>query len=410
MALPFVLYVATVWRYSANVPYWDDFSVILRPVATVFAAGDWREDLRLLAMPNAGHLPLLTRLVAVLQVWWGGAVDFRQSILLANAGWLLAVILLLAHARRQWQLSWPALLPVPLLMLSVTHWESMDFTTPAWQMYWGSTFLPLACLLAAVRGRWLLAALCHAVALFLSSGALALLPLVTAYGLYRRQWQGVMLFALVAGAVTGGFLWMNPPQAQQVVLPSPAVVVHFIPAFMGNVVGTGTWYLESLAGLHGVLGLLVIVAGLRVLQRARATAVNDSAALVFLYVMVLAVMAVYLRGGSHPFVVSRYSPFALLAVACLYCALAAEWRMQGIRVQRITLALAITVSAGLWLYSYASCTRVLAYNHTMRLDIARYYARHGELDRKLLWDPAYGETVLREAAAAGVFDPAVWEH
>lgn len=408
LAVPFALYSTTVWHYSVNVPYWDDFSVILRPVAAVFSADTLRGQLAILSAPNAGHLPLLTRLVAVLQVWLTGAIDFRQSILAANLGWLLATALLLGYARRQWQLRGSALLPIPLLMLSVIHWEAMDFATPAWQMYWGSALLPLLALLAAVHGRWPLAGCAYAVALFFSSGALALLPMLGGYALYRRQWRQALPFGLLALAATALFLAINTPQVAQgaVALPAWPVALAFVPAFLGNVISNGSWILSHLAWLHIALGIGVLAAGALVLYL---PARFDAAKLVFCYVLALAAMAVYLRGGEYPWVVSRYAPFALLNAATLYAALAGHWQQLPAVPSRPLLAAAIALATALWLHSYHRCLATLADNRALRLAAATQYLQAGLPGEKLLWDVHYGATVLHEARAAGVFDSRVWE-
>lgn len=399
LALPFVSYIWAVWQYSVNVPNWDDFSVILKPVTAAITADTWREQVAILSAPSNGHVPLLTRLVAMGQVIFSGAINFRHSILAANAGWLLTALLLLWHGRRYWQLSWPALLPVPFVLLAITHWEAMDFATPAWQMYWGSALLPLVCLHAATRKRWLFAVTCCSAALFFSSGSLALFLLVPAYLVYRRCWREAICFGLLGGPVIVFFLYLNPPDMQLVTAPSVGVVLEYIPAFMGNVVSPGSWNLEQFIWLHWSAGICVILAGVYVLFRLRDV---DLSKLVFLYVLLLACMAVYLRGGSNPDVAPRYSLFALLAVACLYCALARGWQSANKR----GIAVCIAVAAGLWGHSYYSCLKLLSYDHNVRLRFIQQYLLGGDLE-KLLWDPAYGRTALEESTAAGTYDPAV---
>jgi hypothetical protein len=399
MAVPFVLYSWTVWQYSVNVPNWDDFSVILKPVTAAFTADTLRDQVSILSVPSNGHLPLLTRLVAMGQVVFFGAINFRHSIFAANAGWLLTVLLLLWYCRRQWQLAWPSLLPVPFVLLSVTHWEAMDFATPAWQMYWGSVLLPLVCLCAAVRKRWLLAVICSGVALFFSSGSLALFPLVAGYLLYRRFWREAVCFGLAGGSIVVFFLYLNPPEMQLVTVPSFGVVLEFIPAFMGNIVSPGSWNLEQFIWLHWSAGVCVMLAGTYIVFQLRDV---DLSKLVFLYILLLACMAVYLRGGSNPDVAPRYSLFALLAVAYLYCAVARGWQFSN----KKCIAACTVVAAGLWGHSYYSCLKLLSYDHNVRLHFMQQYLLGGDLD-KLLWSEEYGREALEESTAVGTYDPDV---
>lgn len=403
LALPFLAYAATVWHFAVDVPFWDDYSVILMPLNAALAADSPAGALAALLQPNAGHLPFLTRAVSLLQVATGG-INFRQSVLAANAGWLLATALLLWHGRRSLQLPWPALLPIPYLLLAITHWEALDFTTPAWQMYWGSGLLPLLSLLALTARRGVLAALAFGAALFCSAGSLALYPLGLGYCLWRRAGRTGVAFGLLGGLFLAAFLACNPPQAHS--LPDVASVLRYIPAFMGNVVATGSWYLVDYAWLHWPLGLLVIAAGVACVLRETAP---DSSKLVFLYVLALAGMAIYLRGDVYAYVVSRYSLFALLALAALYLAFLQQAWARGEPRRQALSAIATVLAAGLWLHSYSTCLGILAANRNDRLQAAQRYADQQVLGT-MIWDNALGREILDTARARGVYDTRHWDH
>jgi hypothetical protein len=168
---------------------------------------------------------------------------------------------------------------------------------------------------------------------------------------------------------------------------------------MGNIISSGRWDLQGLQWIHFTAGLLVILAGCYVLNRVRNV---DLAKLLFIYVLMLACMAVYLRGGANPDMAPRYSLFALLAVAVLYCAMAREWQS----ARSGCIAGFIVFAVALWLHSYYSCLHLLGYDRNVRPHFLQQYLLGGDLD-KLLWDPAYGREALEESTAAGTYNPEV---
>jgi hypothetical protein len=135
-------------------------------VNSVFATYNVGEQITTILKPNAGHIPAITRIISILQVKYLGGINFRGSLFAANFGWLLTAIMLIVYFRRTLSLSWLALLPVPFLLLNINHWESMDFITPAWQMYWGSAFFPALFFIAVVEKRMTVAVFAFTFSLF----------------------------------------------------------------------------------------------------------------------------------------------------------------------------------------------------------------------------------------------------
>lgn len=406
IAIPFVGYAAIANHYFLNIPYWDDFSVVLYPVNAVFSTYDLGAQIKAIFLPNAGHLPAITRLIAIGQVKYLGGIDFRESLLAANLGWMLTTGMIMIYFRRSLSLSWLALLPIPFLMLNINHWESMDFVTPAWQMYWGSAFFPALFFMAVVEKRITLSIYAFTGALFLSSGGLPLYPLAIGYFLFRKRWGDAASFAFRAALPLLFFFYFNPPSHAASHAIDFVLLLKYIPAFMGNLVSTGTWDMKSITWLQIPMGLLVIAFGLRMLLKAN---IGDFSKLIFIYVLLLGGMAAYLRGGHTSYVVSRYALFASLAATCIYAVYAAE-------VERATsnkkwfFPAATAVAFMLWAHSMYICRTPLQINmdqHLSGIEAYLHPENPPESYMPLVWGIEYGRLQMNDAIKWHVYNPEV---
>jgi len=122
---PFVVYSGLVLRHACNLPFVDDYAVVLGFLSRLREGSGWLQSLDLFWHQHNEHRILLTRLVAVIQSQLAGSVNFRILIVLGNLGWLGSAFLLCHAARRRLQLPWAALVPVPALLLTPVHYESM---------------------------------------------------------------------------------------------------------------------------------------------------------------------------------------------------------------------------------------------------------------------------------------------
>ena len=251
---PFAIYIGIVNHYFVNIPYLDDFSVVLDPINMALGASDLCTKIRAIFLPNAGHLPVITRLISLLQVEYLGGINFRQSLFFANAGWMLTTIILIIYFRYSLTLSWLALLPIPFFMLNINHWEAMDFVTPAWQMYWGSILFPVLLFIALIKQKITPAIYAFTCAIFLSSGGLPLYPIAIFYCLAQKRLADAASFALRAAIPLLFFFYFNPPANSVEKSLNILLTIKYIPAFMGNLVSNGKWDMSNIAWLHITLG------------------------------------------------------------------------------------------------------------------------------------------------------------
>lgn len=403
LALPFFVYMGVINHYAINQPYWDDFSVVLVRVNAVLSGISTGAQLQEMFASNAGHLPVITRLVSLVQAKYLGGLDFKDSVLLANTGWLCTTLLLLVYFRKTLLLSWANLLPVSFLMLTINHWEAMDFVTVTWQQYWGSAFFPALCLLAIVERKTTVAVYAFTGALFLSSGALALYPLVLAYCALRMRWTDAAAFAIRAALVLLVFFYFNPPQNSVSAAPDYALMLKYIPEFMGNLVSTGKWDMSNIAWIHLPLGLVVIGLGAYMIVKLPD---GDFSKLLFVYVMILGGMAAYLRGGGFAYPVSRYALFASLAATGIYAVYAA--RLQNNPTAKRWCLPAISAAAILvWMHSLYICQTPLQLNKTERLNGIQAYIQTDKDPSTFIpifADFNYAQPILEKANQLGIYN------
>ena len=261
MTIPFFVYVAVICSYALNLPFWDDFTVLLRPIAEILSTGNKGEQIFAAFRYSGGHIPLITRAIAFVQVETYGVIDFRKLVIWGNLGWPATTVMLLVYFHKKLQLKLPNLLPIPFLMLNINHWESMDFATPAWQMYWGSAFFPVLCLIALAERKMAICAAAFIAALYLSSGALALYPLIILFCCFHKRWENALNFVVSSAIPLLLFFFFNPPSNNANALPPVIGGLRYLLSFMGNLVSVGVWDLTPLSWIQIPLGALVLLAG-----------------------------------------------------------------------------------------------------------------------------------------------------
>ncbi len=408
MAIPFIAYCAVVYRYAINIPFYDDITQIVWIANTIIDVkldSPWVTDvdrpdtLHAFFYPNAGHIPLFTRLFTLLQYQLGGA-NFRYSIMIANAGWIASCLLMLFYGRKSLNLSWLALLPVPFLMLALSHWEALDFTLPAWQMYFGAALCPIGMLLAITHNRIGIALICLFGALFTSGGSLALFPVTGAYLLWRKRWLHLVLFAVFGGLMLWLFLHFNPPGSHLKTTPDVTRIASYVLAFMGNLLSTGTWDMSAYRTVHSITGAVLLLVFLWLFFT---TERQDFPKMLVAYVVLLGAMAAYKRGDQHTEVVSRYSMFAIMAAAAIYCLLMHKIRERSATLKGIVIAASTVMAIAFWLDTYRVDLAPLNQNRNGRIDAMHTYLKTGDAGG-LMWHSEWGAEILSEAKRIGIYN------
>jgi hypothetical protein len=405
LIFPALVFLITIWRYGANVPFWDDITQILWMLNHVVEGSLLSTDpvqnpgaLNALFYPNAGHIPTLTRLFGLLQYALGG-MDFKIAMWVAGACWVATFFLLMGAALKTLPLI--LLMPLAFLAFSLNQWESMNMMLGSWQMYVGTLLLPLAALVAIVHARPLLAGTLFAFGLFDSTGALCVLPLASGWYLLHRQWKALLLFSLPTLPSLALFLYFNPASAQVASMNADILPrLQFALAFLGNIYGNSSYDLRPLATTHQTIGLFILLLGILALRYNRQQPLFK---LVFLYVLMLAGLTA-LKRTEQTWVVSRYSVFALLALCAVYIL----WMdILKTRFSLVTLGIisftATALATGLWFMSYQYGIQPLIQDHATRRAALKAYIEQGDTTG-LMWDAEWCHSTLEDARRLGIYD------
>lgn len=401
-------YCSVVFMAAVNLPFYDDITQILwilnefidpKLDSTFVTLADTPDKLHALFYPNAGHIPLGTRLFSLLQYYAGG-VNFQVSVWAANSGWIFTMLFFIHWCMKNNKLPLFYMLPVPFLFMSITHWEAMSMTLGGWQMYWGAALFPMLLLIAAISGLPFLASCLYFGALFESGGSLCLYPLVLGFFLLRKEWRNFLIFGVLGGLQVGLFLHFNPIASNiPADVPDSLAILKFMLAFLGNIYSQGIYDLQPLATVHITIGALLLAAGIFCIFNVRDCHLPK---LLFIYLLLIAAMAIYKRSGL--WVVSRYSVFGLLAASCVYYMLLKyikeKWSM---RITTTYSLLATCCAAGLWISSLYYCIQPLREDHKSRVMALQQYISTGDAS-SLMWNGPWASEILSEAKRLGVYD------
>ncbi|MGA0557549.1 hypothetical protein ACO2Q8_12915 [Larkinella sp. VNQ87] len=124
--VPLLAFAVFFFRYSANVPWFDDFESIPYFLQRFLDLPGWRDKAEALLRPNNEHRVLYARLVV-----WGyylltGTINFKALMFIGNASFLVVLALFYQSLRRAGLPAW-YLLPVPFLLFNAQN-QLLTFT------------------------------------------------------------------------------------------------------------------------------------------------------------------------------------------------------------------------------------------------------------------------------------------
>jgi hypothetical protein len=320
-----------LWKYSYNFPYFDDFEVILDFLNRFAGSGSHSEQLRLLFEQHSEHRVAFTRLIALVEYYLVGRIDFRSFILIGHTS-LMAILILFTKA--VWQRSKIPLLflaPVALALFNFRYFETSFWAMTALQNLWVLAFAFLAFYFLFQPTRWSawIAATFGVLATFTSgNGMLTLVAGACVLALNRKLLSrngliwGVAGFAVIALYFTG---YVKPAQHPEVIEPllnNPLSAVGYALAFLGGM------FTESVSVAVIIGGVLVlVVAGLTYKKYFEQNPTIYS--LIVFLIMTAGLAGVSRSGfGIEQALASRYMIVSTLLVVSCYAALISLGQMR----------------------------------------------------------------------------------
>ena len=315
--LAVVIYVASIYRFSYNMPYGDDYDAVLGFLSQYVGADGWSRLVLIFSQHNE-HRVFLTHVLEVIDWQIFGQVNFTHLIWLGNLGWFLVVWVMWSYAQSR-AISFIDFGPVIVLLLSFSHHEMMTWAMTSIQQYYQVLFSILA-IAWMVQQRWLLFTPFFLLAVFTGGGGLILIPVLLAFLLWSKNYRLIPPFLLLFIGTLYIYFALLPytnltPSTKFLdALSRPIDLATFALGFIG-----GAGHLQQL-GLPSILmfGFLLLI--LFINQARFMLKEQPFLAWICIYIGFTAGLAALNRLdiGVHAGGDSRYSEYSLLFCSCLY--------------------------------------------------------------------------------------------
>jgi hypothetical protein len=233
--IPIALYFG-VWDYYAiNIPKWDDHP--LKGFIKEYAdSANWNDKITALFKQHNEHRIVLTRLVTWWDYWIFGSLNYRHLMFVGNI--LLIAILPLWHIiLKNNKKPLFAFLPIPLLWLSLAHWENMYWGMAAVQNF-GVVTLALWTLYLCANpktGLFALSVLLAVVTVFTSPNGIFVVPIGALLLFLTGNRQRLALWMITgAGAIFFYFRGYVQPESNPASKASFIQLVKGYMSFLGS--------------------------------------------------------------------------------------------------------------------------------------------------------------------------------
>jgi len=121
---PLFIYIATVFLYSVNIPFYDDFDVILSFLNIYKSAFGIKNHLNILfERVTDTHIIFFPRLLFLLDTFLNGKINLNHLTYIANLCLIILVVLIYRCYRCEKENKLRSFLPVPFLFFQLQYWE-----------------------------------------------------------------------------------------------------------------------------------------------------------------------------------------------------------------------------------------------------------------------------------------------
>ncbi len=366
--VPVLYYALTIIRYAWNMPYMDDYPVLV-DFLNRWSGASMSEQMGMLLEQNNFHRVVWVKVLALLNVGVTGSINFTFLQLVGNAALLLTVWVLY---RANSSLNKWAFLPALFLIFQFQSWNNAFWAMAAVSNLWAPAWALLAFYLAnqqSDRLRWL-ALLVGLVALLTNGNGLVVLPLLCGLAVftkpYGRQGKGwldgntMWRSTLISLTIIALFFYFrgysNPSGPSLTTLLNPAKLFHLLAldtAFLGAM-----FYHPSVAWLSQVVGCITILwTGYLLLTRYDRKNPTLFWFLIFLNLTGLMLAVNRIEKGTELMYASRYRNITALMLTTTYLTLVDVFRLTRPRWSPALVTLASLGAVAIWgisNYTYAS--------------------------------------------------------
>ncbi|MCY7356957.1 MAG: hypothetical protein LH609_05715 [Rudanella sp.] len=371
--LPTLYYAITLVRYAWNMPYMDDYPVLV-DFLNRWPGASMSEQIGLLLEQNNFHRIVWVKVLALMNVGATGAVNFTFLQLMGNAALLLTAWLLhrSSSAIGRW-----AFLPALFLIFQFQSWNNAFWAMAAVSNLWAPAYALLAFWLASrpdSRSQWL-ALLVGLVALLTNGNGIVVLPLLCVSWFCKPRGREANKSDSAAGWPYKGTVYRNtlasitiivtylyfqgysnPAEPSLTNLLSPEKIAHLFAldtAFLGAM-----FYHPSAAWLSQVVGAATILwTGYLLLTRYDRQNPTLFWFLIFLHLTGLMLAVNRIEKGTELMYASRYRNITALMLATTWLTFTDVMRVVKFRWYPVLTGFALLAAVGIWgvsNYTYAS--------------------------------------------------------
>lgn len=399
-ALPVVFYGGVLGWFAYDMPYMDDYPVLVTFLNRLSVA-PVGEKWRLLLEQNNFHRVVWVKAIAWLSYALTGRVSFGFLQLLGNASLLLVAGVLwrsLPTTRNGWYF-----LPVPFLIFQFQSWNNAFWAMAAMSNLWAPAWALLAFWLAyQSRPGWAL--LVGVVALLTNGNGILVLPLLLLGFAVEGRWRWVA--ATVAVLVPVYILYFsgyhNPSDVSLVGLLAPATLAHLLAldtAFLGSM-----FYHPAVGWLPQVVGWASIGWTLY-LMLMRYDQTNPTLFWMLVFLQLTGLMLATNRIGNPVEAVfaSRYKNITALVMAVVYLTAADHLTQKQPSVSRWFMAASLAGAVTICVVSDAIyVSKIVRFRELKQTDLL-FWQRYGLVRGcSQQYDPAWQ---LKKMYAGGIFAP-----
>ncbi len=402
LGLPIASYWIHLFVFAANVPVLDDYDVILDSTNRFLGASGLSRKVAVLWAQHNEHRLVLPRIVALVQYYLWGHINFRQLSFVGSLAWTASFVLIVREHRKKAKLPLLFYVPLAYLWFSFVHRENTFWAMASLQNY-GATFFSIVALRYLATGRIVATCLSCVAGVLTSMVCWPLFVVCIGIAVARRAWR--LSGALAGTTILLALLYFHryTPTSGHPVLSVAVLDFEATLAYGLAVVGSELRF----AGYSITLGLVSVAAMLYFIFLRKTS--PWAVALSFLSLSQAAAIAIG-RGGyggdryEAACVASRFATVSMVAGVAVYLLVqdSTENPRRALRVLALSAVLAMT-------YSFAMTAKAdvfgdLSREYSERSNGMAGYLPHSRITLYCDGPSERCEPILLRSKELGVFD------
>lgn len=398
VGIPAAVFMLFVVFYGVNAPAWDDYDAALNFIIRYKESRTLFDVVEKIFAQHNEHRIVFDRLVFLTQYLVMGSVNFRAAALFGNAGLVLAVMVIEFYLYIVYRPPVLFMMPLPYLLLSMTHHQNMFQPMAALQNYWSFLF-SVACLICLVSGKHVAASILFVMALFTSGSSIVLLPIIAVWLIVGRNLSDLRLFGVVAlvSLAVYFFGYQRPSYHPSITesLLNPGRTVTFFFSFLGNFMPAQLAVALGIVQCALAIVFFVVFPGDKFLNAVSA------------FVLLSALVAAITRSGfgvEHS-LMSKYTLYSVMLLACLVFQFLVHLPQGEFRRSIVVFVVGCAIIFwGAQIAGY-ELNRTFA-NERESLVVGMAEFCQGGTDRLAYPDQGRASDILTRAEQMGIYDPA----